>query len=88
MLTSNGFFKSIVVTVLLYRLNALTLTKILPGKLDRTYTKMLKAVTKISLQEHITNKELNARLLKLLSLKKSCTDGDISGEVTMRLYKR
>ena len=60
-----GFFCATVESVLLYGAKSWTLTGIMSGRLDDIYTKVLRAVLRVSWKEHITNNNLYGKLMKV-----------------------
>ena len=60
-----GFFRATVESVLLYGRTTWTITKALGRKLDRTYTRLLRAALNVKWQSHTTNQILYGNLPKV-----------------------
>ena len=57
-----SFFQAAVVSILLYGCTTWTLTKRMEKKLDRNYTRMLRAILNKSWRQHPTKQQLNGHL--------------------------
>ena len=60
-----NFFRAAVESVLVYGSVTWTLTTSLEKKIDRTYTRMLRAVTNKSWRDHLTNEQLYGDITKI-----------------------
>ena len=60
-----GFFRATVESALLYGAECWTMTGKMRNRLDGTYTRMFRAVLRVSWKEHKTNKELYGNLPKI-----------------------
>ena len=63
--TKKNFFRATVESVLVYGAIIWTLTIALEKKINRSYTRMLRAALNISWRDHMSNKYLYGKILKI-----------------------